>query len=48
MRSIAGRIMMVARAGIVGIFIAMFGQGIWSAILVINLKTTPSIPWQSR
>ncbi len=36
---------MVARAAILGIFIAMFGQGIWSAILVINLKTTPSIPW---
>ncbi len=45
MRSLAGRIMTVAWAAILGIFIAMFGQGIWSALLVINLKTTPSIPW---
>jgi membrane protease YdiL (CAAX protease family) len=29
----------------VGIFIALFGQGIWSAILIVNLKSTPSIPW---
>ena len=38
-------ILVVVRAAILGIFIALFGQAIWSAILVVNLKTTPSIPW---
>jgi len=39
------RILRVAWAAIVGTFIALFGQGIWSALLVVNLKTTPAIPW---
>jgi len=43
--SFVGRILLVLRAAVLGILIAMVGQGIWSAILVVNLKTTPSIPW---
>ncbi len=43
--SLISRVLLVARAAILGIFIALFGQAIWSAILVVNLKTTPSIPW---
>ena len=38
------RILLVVRAAILGIFIALFGQAIWSAILVVNLKTSPSFP----
>jgi membrane protease YdiL (CAAX protease family) len=43
--SLVSRILLVVRAAILGIFIALFGQAIWSAILVANLKTTPTIPW---
>jgi membrane protease YdiL (CAAX protease family) len=43
--SLVSRILLVVRAVILGILIAMVGQGVWSAILVVNLKTTPSIPW---
>jgi membrane protease YdiL (CAAX protease family) len=39
------RILLVVRAAVLGIFIALAGQAIWSAILVVNLKTTPSVPW---
>jgi membrane protease YdiL (CAAX protease family) len=35
----------IARAALVGIFIALFGQGVWAALIGLNLKTTPSIPW---
>lgn len=43
--SLIGRVLLVVRAAILGILIALVGQAIWSAILVVNLKTTPSIPW---
>jgi membrane protease YdiL (CAAX protease family) len=39
------RILTAIWAAILGIFIALFGQGVWSALLVVNLKTTPAIPW---
>jgi len=42
--SLASGILLVARAAVLGIFIALFGKGIWSAILIVNLKTSPSIP----
>jgi membrane protease YdiL (CAAX protease family) len=40
-----GRVMTAASAMIVGIFVALFGQGIWSALIATNLSTTPAIPW---
>lgn len=43
--SLHHRILLVVRAAILGIVIALFGQAIWSALLVVNLKTTPSLPW---
>jgi membrane protease YdiL (CAAX protease family) len=40
-----GRILSAAWAAILGIFIALFGQGVWSALIAANLATTPAIPW---
>src|SRR5260221_10347017 len=40
-----GRISTAVWAGILGIFIALFGQGLWSALIAANLMTTPAIPW---
>jgi len=40
-----GRILSASWAAILGIFIALFGQGVWSALIAVNLKTTPAIPW---
>ncbi len=40
-----GRILTAAWAAILGIFIALFGQGVWSALIAFNLTTTPAIPW---
>jgi membrane protease YdiL (CAAX protease family) len=39
------RILTAAWAAILGIFIALFGQGVWSALIAANLATTPAIPW---
>ena len=35
----------IALAAILGIFIALFGQGIWSALVVANLRTSATVPW---
>ena len=40
-----GRILTVAWAAILGVFIALSGQGVWSALIAANLATTPAIPW---
>ena len=39
------RIVVVVRAGIVAFAIALVLQGVWSALIVANLKTSPLIPW---
>jgi membrane protease YdiL (CAAX protease family) len=39
------RIIVVIRAGIVAFVIALVLQGVWSALIVANLKTSPAIPW---
>jgi hypothetical protein len=39
------RILSAVWAAILGIFIALFGQGVWSALIAANLATTPAIPW---
>ena len=40
-----GRILTAAWAAVLGIFIGLFGQGVWSALIAANLMTTPAIPW---
>jgi membrane protease YdiL (CAAX protease family) len=44
-RPLHQRILSAAWAAILGIFIALFGQGVWSALIAANLATTPAIPW---
>lgn len=44
-RTLHERILSAAWAAILGIFIALFGQGVWSALIAANLATTPAIPW---
>ena len=43
--SLSGRVLLVARSAIVGVFIALFGQGVWAALVTANLGTSPEIPW---
>ena len=45
MRSLLRRILMVAWSAILALLILAFGQGMWGALLVTNLKTNPAIPW---
>lgn len=45
MRSLARAIATVVYAAILAVVIALFGQGIWSALIVANLRTTPAVPW---
>jgi membrane protease YdiL (CAAX protease family) len=44
-RSLAGRILLVIRSAILGVFIALAGQGVWAALVTANLGTSPEIPW---
>jgi membrane protease YdiL (CAAX protease family) len=39
------RILTTAWAAILGVLVALSGQGVWSALIVANLATTPTIPW---
>jgi membrane protease YdiL (CAAX protease family) len=43
--SSASRILRLIGFGLLAFAIATFAGGIWSALLVTNLKTTPAIPW---
>ncbi|HEY6420041.1 MAG TPA: type II CAAX endopeptidase family protein [Candidatus Binataceae bacterium] len=45
MRSLTRRVAKVIYAAILAVFIGLFGQGIWSALIVGNLRTTPGVPW---
>ena len=45
MRSLLHKIRMVAWAAVLAFLILAFGQGMWGALLVANLKTNPAIPW---
>ncbi len=38
----AGR---VALAALLGVFIALFGQGIWAALVLANLRSSATLPW---
>ncbi|SRR5712692_5923876 len=45
MRSPVSRILAVAWSAILGLLIAVFGQGVWGALAVSNLRTSPAVPW---
>jgi membrane protease YdiL (CAAX protease family) len=44
-RRLPNRLAGAAWAVILGIIVAMLGQGVWSALIAANLMTTPAIPW---
>jgi len=44
-RSLLSGILLVVRSAILGVFIALFGQGVWAALITANLRTSPEIPW---
>src|SRR5262249_31145500 len=39
------RIFTLARRALVALAIAFVPQGIWSQLIVVNLRTSPTIPW---
>src|SRR5690242_13091182 len=43
--TIAGRGIAIIRAAVIAVLIGLVGQGAWSALVAINLKLTPAIPW---
>lgn len=45
MRSLSGRISKVVQFGILALLITILGGGIWSALLITNLLTSPAFPW---
>lgn len=45
MNSLASRIWMVVRFGILALFITILAGGAWTALLRTNLATSPAIPW---
>ena len=45
MFEITRRVGTVARATVVALFIALAPQGVWSALILINLKVSPTVPW---
>ncbi len=44
-RSFPGKLLVAGWSAILAFFILGFGQGVWGALLVTNLKTHPAIPW---
>jgi membrane protease YdiL (CAAX protease family) len=44
-RSFPGKLLMMVWAAVLSFLILGFGQGVWGALLVANLKTNPAIPW---
>ncbi len=45
MRSTLQKILELLWAVILAYFIALAGQGIWTGLLIVNLNSTPAIPW---
>ncbi len=45
MQSLPKRAGRIALAALLGVFIALFGQGIWSALVVANLASSATVPW---
>ncbi len=44
-RSLPNRILTLAALGVLALVLTVFAGGIWSALLVANLTTSPTIPW---
>jgi membrane protease YdiL (CAAX protease family) len=44
-RSLTNRILALAALGVMALVLTMLAGGIWSALLVANLTTSPAIPW---
>ena len=44
-RGVAVKLAAVARAAVVALAIALLPQGVWSALIIANLRLTPRIPW---
>lgn len=44
-RSFPAKLLMVVWAAVLSFLILGFGQGVWGALLVTNLKTNPAKPW---
>jgi membrane protease YdiL (CAAX protease family) len=44
-RSLSRQILAVLWSGFLAFFILAVGQGVWGALLVGNLRTSPAIPW---
>jgi len=45
MLDITRRVATVLRAAAVALLIALAPQGVWSALILINLRTSPTVPW---
>jgi membrane protease YdiL (CAAX protease family) len=45
MRSLIRRIIAIAWAALLGFLILVFGAGVWSALVAVNLSVSPAIPW---
>ena len=45
MNVVAKRILWVIWAGVLGFFIALFGQGVWMLLISANLASGSTIPW---
>src|SRR6266496_1330494 len=43
--SLLRRTVVVVQAGMVAYVIALVPQGVWSALIVVNLGTSPRLPW---
>ncbi len=45
MKNFSGRVLWVIWAGVLGYFIALFGQGIWTVLISTNIASGPAVPW---
>jgi membrane protease YdiL (CAAX protease family) len=45
MRTLASRVLAITWAGLLGFLIIVFGAGIWSALVAVNLSVSPAVPW---
>jgi membrane protease YdiL (CAAX protease family) len=44
-RSLTNRILTLVSLGVIALVLTMLAGGVWSALLVANLSTSPAIPW---
>jgi membrane protease YdiL (CAAX protease family) len=41
----SARALALGRSALVSLVIALVPQGVWSAMIIVNLRTTPALPW---